>query len=1102
MNRTFAFWCVALISVIVSHAVVADFSVSPFAVNDQPVISGEGTVTISRKVSNGDYTILASNVELPWTDTTGGLFPGKDYIYRIDVEGGDSTELAYTHIVRLERSWQDVTKVRPSVRMIGGASGGGYRAIRVLFNGVTTDFYEHTAASTIGVDFGKPVVARYIRVAPRSGYASRLNNAIFYGANADDFSDANALGTCSVVNGWADIIPTNTADSSCRFFYVTPQYGNASEIEIYGYDFGARVAGFLTNDVPVVDATINSNVDIYRNGALVAQNVTLPWADNGTLSPNSKYTYRVVSTTDSTLDYTTTYEHVIRLGHSWNDVTKIISGYPIISDSASEAYNSNVFDGNPDTWKDPGNLIGVDFIQPRIVTMVRTCPRSGQTGRLDGTVFYGANKDDRSDAVALATFHVNKTAFSYRDFYIANPAPYRYYFTKKASGQSNIAELEFYGYSEKVKSIDIVVFRGENDYRTINSSILFNVNIYRDGSLIANDVALPWIDKATLEPSQKYTYKVEKADDAEVTGSEEYYHLIRLERAWSDTSRLRPSVYSLSKRMIYNSIKSNPDYMYDGDTSTMYPQTSLDGLDFGCKVRVELFRGYRSYITQRYNGSQFYGANLPDFSDEVLLATTDTNYPYPGWYETVPTNTAAYRYYRFVWSPNGGNNMSYFPPAEFELYGKPEEKSLKFGLTGTNDAPVLDAWYDKPVDIYRNDELIANSVTFPWADMTPTLKAGTTYHYKAVPTTENLAAYEGEYFHVVRLERSYEALSQSRYDMTLANSASVLFDREVSKGPEIAQPIFSFTEPVTIYKVGYASIHGTFPERMANMRLFGANSLDDLKTNATEVLHFLNKVSDGQGLLSVTNPTPFKDYQLYNTQSRYSAISELDLYGVGSRSFDIKAANDFDKPYLFGHGDLGIVDIYRNGEKVANQVTLPWVDSESKLLAGCKYAYSLKLGDGKILTREYTHSELIGRTWADLSRFNRCALISDEPTAGLLFDGQSSTYGNFTNSHGTVTLDFGSPILATAARVLPVCINPINSYVVITGANEDDFSDGVTLATAPFPIDDSTWSTFAIPKEKQKKFRYYKFSRSGWSGQVREIQLFGKNRNQLIFMIR
>ena len=404
MSRTFAFWCVALISVIVLPAVVADFSVSPFAVNDQPVISGEGTVTISRKVSNGIYALLASNVDLPWTDTTGGLFPGKDYIYRIDVEGGDSAELQYTHIVRLERSWQDVTKVRPSVRMIGAASGTGYKDIRVLFNGVKTDYYENTAATTIGVDFGKPVVARYIRVAPRPGQASRLNNAIFYGANADDFSDANALGTCSVVNGWADIIPTNTADSSCRFFYVSPQYGNASEIEIYGYDFGARVTGFLTNDVPVVDATINSNVDIYRNGTLVAQNVTLPWADNGTLSPNSKYTYRVVSTTDSTLDYTTTYEHVIRLGHSWSDVTKIISGYPIISDSTSASYNANVFDGNPDTWKEPGNLIGVDFIQPRIVTMVRICPRSGQAGRLEGTVFYGANKDDRSDAVALATF--------------------------------------------------------------------------------------------------------------------------------------------------------------------------------------------------------------------------------------------------------------------------------------------------------------------------------------------------------------------------------------------------------------------------------------------------------------------------------------------------------------------------------------------------------------------------------------------------------------------------------------------------------------------------------------------------------------------------
>lgn len=1089
---------VALIGVLVLP-LMADVSVSPFAENDQPVISGEGTATISRKAVDGTYAVIASGVTLPWTDTTTGLFPGKDYVYKVEVDGSAAVELSYSHIVRLERSWADTTKVRPSVRMIGSPAGTGKQDIGIIFNGVTTDYYEYPASSTIGVDFGRPIKAKYIRIAPRSGQVARLNGKVVYGAIKEDFSDAVAIGTCAVANGWAEFELDNA--SSLRFLYVTPVYGNATEIEIYGYDFGAVVRGFLTNNIPVVDATINGTADIYRDGALIANGVALPWADTGILSQGKTYTYRVVSTVDSALDFTTTYQHTIRLGHSWNDLTTLSSDCVLISDSTDATYNANVFDGNPATHKEPGNFIGVDFIQPRIMTMVRVCPRSGQASRCEGTVFYGANEADYSDEVALTTFTVTSTAFSYRDFYIAEPNAYRYYYTRKSS-DNNVAELEFYGYNETVKSIDVTITRGEYDYRTLNSAILFNVNIYRDGELIAENVSLPWTDEATLAASNTYKYKVAKVDDEEVFGEFEYYHIIRLERSWKDLTRLRPYIYSLSSRFFNNSILSNPDYMYDGNTSTMHPLTSHDGLDFGRKVRVELFRAYRNSIPSRYNGSMFYGANSPDFSDEVLLATTSSNYTTVGWYETTPTNTAAYRYYRFEWSPNGGYNMSYFPPAEFELYGSPVDNVLYFGMSGTNDAPVVDAWYNKAVDIYRDDELVAESVLLPWIDLSLTLKAGTTYHYKAVPKAEEFAAFEGDYLHLVRLERSYDALSQPRSDIELGTSAGLLFDRYALSGFERTKPIFSFPEPVTIHRVGYASIHGNLPERMANMRLFGANSEEDLATNATEVLHFKHKVSDGQGILDVPAPQPFKYYQIYNTEVSISAIAELDFYGVGAPWFDIKAANDLDKPYLYGQSDLGLVDVYRDGKMVASQVTIPWVDSEANLIAGSKHLYSLRLSDGTMLSREYTHWELIGRTWADLGAFNRCTMISLEPTAINLFDGDHSTYGNFTNSQAVVTLDFGSPIFAAAVRVLPVCIHPINSYVVVTGANEADFSDAVTLATAPFPVNDETWSTYEIPEAKRAKYRYYRFFRQAWYGQVREIQLFGKNRNQLIFMVR
>ena len=46
----------------------------------------------------------------------------------------------------------------------------------------------------------------------------------------------------------------------------------------------------------------------------------------------------------------------------------------------------------------------------------------------------------------------------------------------------------------------------------------------------------------------------------------------------------------------------------------------------------------------------------------------------------------------------------------------------------------------------------------------------------------------------------------------------------------------------------------------------------------------------------------------------------------------------------------------------------------------------------------------------------------------------------------------------------------------------------------PFPTLDRglAWTAFAIPEAKRGKFRYYRFHRQSWYGQIREIQLFGR----------
>ena len=114
----------------------ADPTVSKFAVNDQPVISGEGTATISRKAAGGAYAVLATDAALPWTDATGGLLEGTSYVYRVEVDGA-ATELPYLHAVRLERAWRDLSKLRPSVRPVGTPTASSHKDVGLIFNGNT-----------------------------------------------------------------------------------------------------------------------------------------------------------------------------------------------------------------------------------------------------------------------------------------------------------------------------------------------------------------------------------------------------------------------------------------------------------------------------------------------------------------------------------------------------------------------------------------------------------------------------------------------------------------------------------------------------------------------------------------------------------------------------------------------------------------------------------------------------------------------------------------------------------------------------------------------------------------------------------------------------
>ena len=92
----------------------ADPSVSRWAPNDQPVISGDGTADIARKAAGGTYATLATGVALPWTDTTGGLIEGSN-----DGVGINATELVVVPGAWANRVWVEA--------VIPDAKRGKYR---------------------------------------------------------------------------------------------------------------------------------------------------------------------------------------------------------------------------------------------------------------------------------------------------------------------------------------------------------------------------------------------------------------------------------------------------------------------------------------------------------------------------------------------------------------------------------------------------------------------------------------------------------------------------------------------------------------------------------------------------------------------------------------------------------------------------------------------------------------------------------------------------------------------------------------------------------------------------------------------------------------
>jgi enterochelin esterase-like enzyme/fibronectin type 3 domain-containing protein/regulation of enolase protein 1 (concanavalin A-like superfamily) len=113
--------------------------------------------------------------------------------------------------------------------------------------------------------------------------------------------------------------------------------------------------------------------------------------------------------------------------------------------------------------------------------------------------------------------------------------------------------------------------------------------------------------------------------------------------------------------------------VFDNDLNTFFDGPSGNGcwvgLDFGAgasNVIAKINYCPRSGFESRMTNGVFQGANQADFSDAVTLGTVTTQ-PAAGVFTSVSiTNTAAFRYVRFLSPDNGFGNV-----AELEFYGYP-----------------------------------------------------------------------------------------------------------------------------------------------------------------------------------------------------------------------------------------------------------------------------------------------------------------------------------------------------------------------------------------------------------------------------------------------
>ena len=603
----------------------------------------------------------------------------------------------------------------------------------------------------VGLGISSPRNLSKVRYVPRSGQAKRMRDCLIQGANNSDFSDAVTLHVIKNANeASGDWIEEEVATEAglChtyRYFrlYAPNLYsgvwptdtgscgGNVAELEFYGGELptdesvpAAPVVTFAGVINGIANFRLASRTaDAYAYEVQRKYEGETGWTSlvsiPGKIASNEKVWLQAASSTAAAAVYRVCA--VSPAGASYYEFNAPVAYRLTGTVSGNGSQYQKVYDGKPETFNDylddpSTGWAGQDFGAERVITGVRYVRRDGGDGpRIRGAKFQVATTADFSDAVTVYVAPTDRVPeFEVVTATFDQPVKARYArYHSPENSYGNIAECEWTTLptpAETPSAPTVARDSLENQYALVSwnkpamamQAFYSAVGILRK---IGDGGEFELVGKATatetsyvdskLEVGVKVAYAIAfirtVADVdyiGEASSSVEYCRAMRLERDWSDLSKVKTGV-----SVIYNCQNSDRltsggwNNVFDGKESTFADIFYDDGVtvdDGNALVGVDLGKGYRlafSRVLPRQNddgnarapGSVLFGANSTEgwvgtaVSESMSFASKGSVLDW-GEFESLDKETA----YRYFWirKPAGIGCCNY---AELELYGWPTE---------------------------------------------------------------------------------------------------------------------------------------------------------------------------------------------------------------------------------------------------------------------------------------------------------------------------------------------------------------------------------------------------------------------------------------------